>query len=64
MWGVWATVSGGVTGHREAWLKDDGTRVEFDTREEAEEAADRMRRLQHMPTRHGARFTYTPRRIG
>jgi len=42
-WGVWCEVWGGVTGSREAWLKSNGARATFATREEAEaEAAGLM----------------------
>lgn len=37
-WGVWCRVSGGVTGTREAWLKQDGQRF-YGTQEEAEALA-------------------------
>jgi hypothetical protein len=40
--GIWATVTGGVTGSRAAWLKRDDERVEFETRAEAEQEADRL----------------------
>ena len=40
--GVWCQVSGGVTGHRQAWLKSNGVRVEFATQEEAEVEAERL----------------------
>ena len=56
-WGIYCTVSGGVTGSRQAWLKSDGELVEFGTREEAEAEATRLR---NSVGRHSAtRFTYT-----
>lgn len=64
-WGVWCTVSGGVTGPRAAWLKDQGVRVELDTREEAEEEArwNRERMNDSVSAKRGVVFTYEPRRI-
>ena len=38
-WGVMARVTGGVTGTREAWLKQDGERMEFDSEDEAKQVA-------------------------
>ena len=43
-WGVWTSVSGGVTGSRSAWMKNvDGDRIEFATEAEAEAAVERYR---------------------
>ena len=36
---VWCVCSGGVTGHREGPLKQDGAPIVFDTREAAEDRA-------------------------
>ena len=44
-WGIWATVSGGVTGHRESWCRINLENQTFDTREEADAQADRYRRM-------------------
>ena len=41
-WGVWCEVWGGVIGSHQTWLKVDGKRVEFATREEAEAEARRL----------------------
>lgn len=60
-WGVWCVVWGGVTGHREAWAKHNGKRVEFATRSEAEAEAKRLRAS---ITGHGlASFSYNAREI-
>lgn len=42
MYGIWCTVSGGVTGHREAWLKSNGERLTFATLQEAENYAQKL----------------------
>lgn len=63
---IWCTVCGGVTGHREAWFKD-GSRNEgvialFDSAEEAEDVAARLRAaVADHPT---CTFTYEPRPFG
>lgn len=61
-WGVWCEVSGGVTGHREAWLKAaDGRPLAFSTEEEAiAKAADQKRGIGAIGP---ARFRYTARRL-
>ena len=41
-WGVWCVCYGGMTGHRESWQKANGVREEFDTREAAEAALQRL----------------------
>ena len=61
---IWAEVSGGVTGHRQAWLKDAEDMVkEFDTREEAQREARKLTKA--MNDRRGgyatAVFTYSVR---
>lgn len=43
MFQVMVQVSGGVTGTRRAFLKDNGTILEFETREEAEAEAQAYR---------------------
>lgn len=51
-------VTGGITGTRSAWLKDDGEIVEFATRDAAQQEADRLTaRMNHARAR--AHFTYT-----
>jgi len=40
--GIWCAVSGGVTGHREAWLKEGGERVELDDYEKARQTAKEL----------------------
>lgn len=52
-YGVWCVVSGGVTGHNEAWLKKTGDSrrwAQFDTKEDAErEAAELNRKMNDRP---------------
>lgn len=43
LFGVWVTVSGGVTGYREAWLRRDGDVRLFATLGEAEQACTGLR---------------------
>ena len=54
-YGVWCVVSGGVTGHREAWLKVDG-KIWEGTKEEAEAKA---KSCQSWNFRSKANFQYT-----
>jgi hypothetical protein len=63
MFGIWATVSGGITGTRSAWLKaDDGKQATFETREQAEREADRLNR--EMNNAHSkASFRYVAEEI-
>jgi hypothetical protein len=63
-WRIWCVVSGGVTGHREAWYKGGGVGgkaevvLEYGTREEAEQVAADLMRSRNGP--HAtARFSYT-----
>lgn len=42
-YGIWATVSGGVTGSRGAWLKSNGTVQLFDSLTEADAETRRLR---------------------
>jgi hypothetical protein len=56
MYGVWCQVSGGVTGTRAGWMKENGKRVELPTLEEAEQAAAEAREL---ASRSTARHEYT-----
>jgi hypothetical protein len=58
--GIWCEVSGGVTGHREAWLKENGKRVEFDNESDAEATALQMRLERRQSS---ASFRYTARPI-
>jgi hypothetical protein len=61
MYGIWATVRGGVTGHREAWLKRNGVRAEFATREVAEsEARNLNREMNHPHATATYRYTAMP----
>jgi hypothetical protein len=61
-WGIWCQVWGGVTGHREAWMKNrEGKIAEFDTIEAAQEEA-RMHAKTTMGNPHrGASFSYSVR---
>lgn len=60
--GVWCCVSGGVTGHRTAWLKKHGALVIFADRESAASEAERLN--QRMNHRHArAAFLYEPREL-
>ena len=74
MWGVWCTVSGGVTGFRASWLKSDGTTqggpdlerapnlVLFESEvQAAEEARDLNKKLGSFHSHTGATFHYTAR---
>jgi len=59
-WRVWCRVSGGVTGTREAWLKNgNGVIEEFDTREEAQAVASRLNAT--MGRNSAVSFYYTVR---
>lgn len=60
-WGVWCAVWGGVTGHREAWLKQNGKRMEFDTRGAAQAQADAL--MLGISPHSKAQFSYTAREI-
>ena len=58
-YGVWCAVSGGVTGHRESWLKEGDKTLEFDTYEQAFlTAKDLQARKKDHPY---AIFAYVPR---
>ena len=56
-YGIWCRVSGGVTGSRQAWLKDNGKVVQFDTLELAQAEASRL--MANVSSRSGASFSYT-----
>jgi hypothetical protein len=60
-YGVWCEVSGGVTGYRAAWLKDSFGIKRYETREEAEAEAHRLRAK---PNRGPASFSYTVKPCG
>jgi hypothetical protein len=59
-YGIWCVVSGGVTGYREAWMKDIHKEIWLGTKEEAESKVKKI-----MDDRRGsfsvASFSYTPR---
>lgn len=66
-WGVWCRVSGGVTGTREAWLKDSSGDEKRFTQSEAEAEAERlMAGVSANPNnaRYGATFSYRAERRG
>jgi hypothetical protein len=56
-WKVWCTVSGGVTGTRQAFLKVNDEEVEFDTREAADAECARLR-LMMLRSASRATFSY------
>lgn len=61
-WGVWCSVSGGVTGSRAAWMKEKGA-IWTGTEEEArEKARAALASLGPYSGRHGARFAYSAQR--
>ncbi len=54
--GIWANVSGGITGNRSAWVKsENGNREEFT---DFETAANAAREYERPASVTGARFTY------
>lgn len=60
--GVWCCVSGGVTGHREAWLKNSGVLATFPDRDSAaREASQLNQRMNHSRSR--AVFLYEAREL-
>jgi hypothetical protein len=61
---IWCEVSGGVTGHRQAWLKADGKIQQFDTEAEAQAEADRLQQATNGNPHRKANFSYTVRREG
>jgi hypothetical protein len=67
IWGVWCEVSGGITGHRQAWLKSKqpgpkhpAVVAEF-TERGARAEADRLNR--QMRHNRAARFSYTAKAL-
>ncbi len=57
---VWCRVSGGVTGTREAWMKDANGIVRFATKDEAQTEADRLNKQMNGPySRASFRYTVT-----
>lgn len=60
MFGIWCTVSGGITGHRTSWLKIEGQVQEYASFQEADAiAADLERRANSQNA--VANFRYQPR---
>lgn len=60
MFRIRCDVSGGVTGHRAAWLKNkDNTIAEFDTREDAQAEADKYNCERNANPYRTASFSYT-----
>jgi len=53
-YGIWCSVWGGVTGHRQAWLKEDD-KIWTGTEEEAMKRATELNAAQRMSTAH---FSY------
>jgi len=60
-WGVWCVVSGGVTGHREAWAKSDGSILRFASEDEAIALARKW--ASNVSPYATASFRYTARRF-
>jgi hypothetical protein len=63
MFGIWAEVRGGVTGHRCAWLKANGELQRYATRQQAEAEATRLARERNGNPHQTASFRYTVRRL-
>lgn len=59
---IWASVSGGITGSREAWLKVNDEPVEYATRAEAQAEADKQNKLMNS-IYSVARFRYTVKEV-
>ena len=62
-WGIWATVSGGVTGYRESWCRHGAAHETYATREDAEARAARYRDSK-INSLSPATFTYEAREYG
>lgn len=60
-WSIWCRVSGGFTGTREAWLKEDGERW-YGTEAEAEAKASELTKSMNGPY-STACFKYIARRV-
>jgi hypothetical protein len=63
-YGIWCVVSGGVTGRREAWLKQDGEIAVFEDRAEAEALAAHYNAQTNGNPYRTASFSYTVRDYG
>ena len=60
-YGVWAVRSGAsIFGHAEAWCKEDGKPLEFDTREAAEAYARKMNRSEERRVGKECRSRWSP----
>lgn len=55
MFRIWCTVAGGITGYREAWLKDKGEIYETESEEDANERVRSLRDL----TRDGTKCSFS-----
>src|SRR5262245_57457514 len=62
-YGVWCTVSGGVTGFREAWMKSDGKIKVFSTHQAAQAEADKHYRTAMGNPYRTADFSYQALRL-
>lgn len=51
-YGIWTTISGGVTGERAAWIVSNGLELSFATKAEAQADVDRRRKQTSL---HGGR---------
>lgn len=66
-WGVWCVVSGGVTGHRQDWLKENGQRWEGTIDAAMDKEDGLIREIERRPTGsldyRAATFHYNAREI-
>jgi hypothetical protein len=61
MYGIWCTVSGGVTGTRESWMKSNGQIRLFETIEEAKKIANAVQDERMGNNHRTADFNYSAR---
>jgi hypothetical protein len=62
-YGIWCEVWGGATGHRQAWMKNKGRRMEFNSRLAAEAEATMVRKNVAENPHRTANFRYTVKEI-
>jgi hypothetical protein len=62
-YGIWCEVFGGVTGHRQSWLKENGQRVEYDNAETAAREALRLDKQSNGNPYRTANFSYAVRQL-
>lgn len=63
MFGIWCEVSGGVTGYRCAWLKQDDAVAHFRTLEDAQRQARYLTAKAMANAHRKADFSYTAREM-